>query len=806
MTPCGINITSVSGKPLFVSPNGCRSNVTVAGTVTTTGNPCPAVSVTISCQCGSTTCSMTGSVDANGVLTNASSGYLVNGQWQLVIMASCCCDAQVKVSASCPAYPGCDTKLLTNLSCDKCCPAVTAEVGYGPCDDKGQSNVTFTIHVDVPPGCPPVKAHLDFGDGSAPGASHSFSGSSSFTWSHPYSSGSYLAQLVIDGPDDCPSLGVPVKVNCPKTDCCPTVSTSLSYGECKDGHSTVTLTTTYHVPRGCPDAELQTNFGDNGPLGAPHSVSGSGTIVETRVYPTGSYVGHVLVNVPKGCAATPFNVVVECPSKNCCPTIATELKYGPCKEGQAPVTFHVSVTVPPGCPPVTVQMDFGDGTHSIPHSFASSGSFTETHSYPTGSYVALVNVVTPAGCHPQKVEVNVECTPPDCCPQISAEVKTGKCDGAGNAVVTVTVSVTPKPAPCPPAKVQIDFGGGDLSAVHTFSSPGSFTETRPYSAGPHPAQIIVLSPKGCHSTALDIFVHCPECCPDVSVTPCVPDCGDAPDRTVKFQVTVTPKPAPCPPKAVSFQMDFGDGDYGQPYTIPAGGGAFSYTETHTYTGADALQDNTAALTVSEPPECAGTYGSAVIPKCCTKKRANFCRHLFWWMSWAFVLAVLAFLSYLFGSLFSPPVSLIAFYILAGIGVLLLIAFLLHCPKCRCGWVWRLLWRVFFGAGLLYAINAACTIFHWQTVLIGALMILLAFFFLQQWRKKCCVTECNWLKEILFWFAFNILVLASLLLTTTLGSGCQFVLFTIWTIKVTILGVATFVAGLLGNYYLQKCTK
>jgi hypothetical protein len=813
MAPCGINITGVSGKPLYVSPTGCRSNITVSGTVTVAPGapPCPKVSVTITCVCGATTCTTTGSVDANGVLTNASGGHLVNGHWQLVMLASCCCDANVKIEASCPAYAGCTDSLTTLLPCDKCCPEIIIEVGQGPCDPTtGQAPVTFTVKLDLPAGCPPITAWMDYGDGSPVSLSHSFNPpSSTFGWTHNYSSGTWLAQVVIGAPNHCPSKGVPVTVTCPKTDCCPQISTNVSYGPCNaESRSQVTLITTYHVPAGCPDAVIRTDFGQ-GPLGPQHSITGSGTIMETCFYPSGSYLGNVLVTQPANCPSTPFKVEVACPPDGCCPQISVRTDNGPCKDGASLVTFTVNVTIPLGCPPVSLSIAY-DSTHSgAIHTLAASGSFTETYSYGTGTHLAIVNVLVPSGCSLQEVMVAVQCPPPpSCCPEIFTEVSYGECDGSGNAVVTLVTHVTPKPAPCPPAQVQIDYGGGIFGAVHTFSSAGSFTETQTYGAGPHALNVNVLPPLDCKPTQVNFFVPCTDCCPDVSVSPCIPDCEPGPDRTVDFQITVTPKGPPCPPKAISFQMDFGNGSHGQTVTIPAGGPAYTYTETRTYSGADALQDNNAALTVSQPPECAGTYGSVVIPKCCKPKRANLCATLFWLMSWAFTFAVLALLSYLFGSLFSPPVSLNAFYVLAGIGVLILIVFLLYCTKCLCGWVWRLLWRILFGAGLLYAIHAACTIFHWQTVLIGALMILLAFFFLQQWRKKCCVSECNWLKEIVLWFVLNIFALATFLLTSGVTTGCQFVLFTItiWylTIKITVLGVAAFAVTLLGAYYLKKC--
>lgn len=823
MAICGIAITGVSGQPQVVLPSGCRTIVTVSGTVTTPLNmaPCPAVMVTIKCQCGTSGCSATGGVDSNGALIGgALGGYLVNGQWQIVLQTSCCCDSQVDILASCPAYSNCQAGLTTFLHCNKCCPVITIEAGQGPCDDSGQSTVTFTVKLDFPAGCPPVTAYMDFGDGSAASATHSFTPpSSAFTWTHVYSSGTWLAQVVIAVPDDCPGKGKAITVNCPKADCCPELSMGFEQGECDaDGNAQVTLSIHYSVPDGCPPAEIQVDFG-HGPLGAVHTISGSGTIVETRLYPSGSYSGFILVHKPRGCPAYDFPVQVKCPT-NCCPTVSTNVEKGPCRNGALTATFFVNVAVPAGCPPVVVQLDFGDGSQGVQHSFAGSGSYTETHAYQTGNYSPSVDVIAPAACPSQPVPaIAVQCPLPDCCPEISTEVSYGECDGAGNAVVTIVTTVTPKPAPCPPAQVQVDFGGGDLGPVHTFSSPGSFTETRTFSAGPHSATVNVLTPAGCRPYQVNIFVPCRDCCPNVSVSPCIPDCGPDPDRTVEFQISVSPKGPPCPPKAVSFQMDFGDGSQGQSVTIPAGGAPYSYTETHTYSGADALQDNNASLTVSQPPECAGSYGSVVIPACCKKRRANLCRTLLLLMSWSFALALLFLLFWLLGGVapfmctncapFNLPASNLQyfFYGFAIAGVLLLIGYLLLCTKCLCGWVFRLLWRVLFGAGLLYAIHAGCGL-QWLSVLIGALLILLAFFFLRQWRAKCCVSECDYLQEILFWFGLNVLAFATFLLANGIGAGCQFVLFTIniwiFTLTFTVLAVAAIVFSLFGAYYLRKC--
>ena len=86
------------------------------------------------------------------------------------------------------------------------------------------------------------------------------------------------------------------------------------------------------------------------------------------------------------------------------------------------------------------------------------------------------------------------------------------------------------------------------------------------------------------------------------------------------------------------------------------------------------------------------------------------------------------------------------------------------------------------------------------MLIAVLLILLSLFFLWLWKLKCCVSKCNLLKEIVFWFGLNILFFATFLFTAGLSGGCQFILFR----NITVLAVVTLLFGLLGAYYLKKC--
>lgn len=510
-----------------------------------------------------------------------------------------------------------------------------------------------------------------------------------------------------------------------------------------------------------------------------------------------------------GKCADEQTIELPCPD-DCCVDVTVAPTFECREDGSCLVKFELSGYDQTTCAH-DFYLDFGAFGTSPHYAFANSGSFSieidQTFPNAAGQTItASVRDASHPDCPDQEFTFDLPDCTSVCCPKVTFKVGYGPCD-AGQSNVTFTVKLD-VPKGCPPVIAWIDFGDGSpVSASHSFSAPsGTFSWSHPYPTGGYQAQLVIGKPDNCLPTMMPVTVDCPktDCCPDVSVSPCIPDCGPDPDRIVKFQITVAPKPAPCPPKAISFQMDFGNGTKGDPVTIPAGGPAYTYTETCTYSGADALQDNTPALTVSQPPECAGTYGSVVIPKCCKKSRAKLCEKLLWLMSWAFTLAVLALLSWLFGSMFSPSISLKAFFALASVGVLILIIFLILCSKCLCGWVYRLLWRVFFGAGLLYAIHAACTIYHWQTVLIGVLLILLGFVFLWMWTVRCCVSECYWLKEIVFWFGLNILVFAGFLFANGFSGGCQFVLFTIGTHKFTVLGVATIVWALLGYHYLQKC--
>jgi hypothetical protein len=387
------------------------------------------------------------------------------------------------------------------------------------------------------------------------------------------------------------------------------------------------------------------------------------------------------------------------------------------------------------------------------------------------------------------------------------------------APVTFNVTVTPVTAAgCSPTQVQMDYGDGSPTLLFS----GSFTTQHSYSAGPHTAFVNVISPTGCKQLQIPFNVQCPPCCPSVSITPCIPDCDGNADRTVTFNITVTPAPAPCPPTPISFQMDFGDGTNGTSYTIP-GTSSYSYSETHTYTGSSALQTNTAALQLSQPSQCAGTYSPQTIPACCTKSRAAWCATLFWIMSFSFAFALLfALYAILPGPACAPCLLFTAvpgyytplyfFYLFAIVGVIGLILYLLFCRKCRCDWVYFLLWRVLFAAGLLYFIFAACSLGIFS-VLIGLVLMLIGILLLKKWQTDCCVTLCDLLKEAAWWLAL-IMAIATFLILHHISSGCVYTLFTIPIVvgfpphvisfTITTYDVALAASTWFVGYVLHKC--
>jgi hypothetical protein len=581
--------------------------------------------------------------------------------------------------------------------------------------------------------------------------------------------------------------------------CTITISSPFSGVSPASGGTNVTISGTIVVAPGTACSDLQVSIA----CGATIAGSGSATIDNqgnwTITLPTKCNCGDtatVYASCPSlGCSAS-ANGLIVCPPE-CCPKITTRADVGECDDvGRRQVCFPTTVDVPTGCN-VTVQWDFGDGHTGSSHTFpAGSHTFTDCHWYASGTYTPHLNVVFPQGCLSSSVTVNVP--PCDCCPKISKAVSVGECDSKGNRLVTFTITVNAKPPPCSEAQVHLDFGDNTTGAPHAFapSSSGSYTETHTYSPGLHTAYVIVDFPPGCRSVSIPFIVlPCPDCCPDVSVIPCIEDCDKHGNRIVTFTITVTAKPPPCPP--TQFEWDFGDGTPPSTYTIPPSG-SYSSTVTHTYSGSS---DHTASLNVIQPQGCPGW--SNLIPKCCTKKRTKWCNKLFLTMT---VSPALALVLLLLKSLCSVPVPTWVILALLGVFILaLLVYLLLGCPKCRCGWLYLLLWRVLFGVGILFAIFSGCCS-PWS-FLIGLGLMIPGIVFLLLWKKKCCVKFCRFLTEIVVWVGGTLIFLVGVILGIV-GNSCLLVLIsTGWPIQLfTFYLLVLIIWAWLLCYYVNNCTE
>jgi len=584
-------------------------------------------------------------------------------------------------------------------------------------------------------------------------------------------------------------------------------------------------------PAACPEIQVKADCNGatfSGTVNTSGVLSGSAISGSLVTSSTGGQNWQLVLQITCCCDTpkTPLTVTVSCPTlgcsetkqfpalpcqSDCCPHVSTLVTPGVCDgAGHMDMTFTVTATQASGCSPYQIQLDFGDGSQT----YTASSNFTVTHNYSSGTHTAYINTISPPGCPQIQVPVNVPCPPKGCCPTITTTVEYGKCHD-GKALVTFNVTVVPVAAAgCPSVQGQLDFGDG--SSPLSFSS--SFVAQHPYSGGPQTAFINITSPTGCPQIKIPLNVPCPPCCPNVSITPCIPDCDSSASRQVRFDITVTPAPPPCPALPISFQMDFGDGATGSLQTS-SGTSPYSYTEYHPYTGSAALSSNTAALQIIKPSQCAGSYAPQVIPACCKPKRAKWGAILFWTMSFAFAFALLFLLFALLPASMSCATCLPfttqpgytplnAFYFFAIIGVVALILYLLFCTKCRCGWLYLLLWRILSGAGLLYFIFAACSL-GIISVIIGLVLILLGYLLLQQWRKQCCVTWCHFLGEILLWFVY-LMSIASVLIANNIASGCVYTLFSItiltFTIKITTYDVAVAVLAWFVTYYKKHCGK
>ncbi len=461
-----------------------------------------------------------------------------------------------------------------------------------------------------------------------------------------------------------------------------------------------------------------------------------------------------------------------------------------CQNGKRTVTLQVSNNCPTT---INAQFDFGDGS-PLSAVLLAPGNNSVTHIYAPGTYTAVLHI---PGCPDIAVPFTVG---PCCCPAITTKVEVGECNDLGktNVCLTTTANV---PAGCK-ITLQWDFGDGQSGGSHAFSSASNtFTECHDYAPGSYTAQLNIVSPTGCKSSSVKINVPPCDCCPSISVDPCVEDCDADGNRFVTFTVAVSAKPAPCP--TVQVQMDFGDGSTGGTHTYPPGGSG-SYIETHTYSGSAALQDNTVALNVTQPQGCPGW--STVIPKCCKRKLVNCCAVLFAIMTGSLALALALLLLNLLCAVAVPPSVISA---LVGLFIVALVVYLLlKCPKCRCGWLFLLLWRVLFGVGILLAIFAGCAACSPWSFWIGLGLLILGIVFLLLWKKKCCVKPCAFLAEIVLWVGSMLLPLIAVIKGFAWAAACLYILFTIpfINLQVTFYLVVLILWGFLLAYFVKKCTK
>jgi len=499
--------------------------------------------------------------------------------------------------------------------------------------------------------------------------------------------------------------------------------------------------------------------------------------------------------------AVPFTVD---PCLCCDVQVSTPTVSANCNNGKRTVTFQILNKCPA---PINAQFDFNDGL-SIPVSLAPGITKTLTHVYGPGTYTAVLQLSAIPGCADVSTTFTV---PPCCCPQITTSVEVGQCDDFGNTKVCLT-GIVDVPTGCK-VTVQWDFGDGQKGGNHSFSAgSNTFTECHDYAPGSYQAQLNVGSPSGCKPSSIKVNVPPCDCCPSISVDPCIEDCDKHGNRLVTFVVHVTAKPAPCP--TVQVQMDFGDGTSGGLHTYPVSGSG-SYTETHIYSGSGAQQDNTASLNVLAPQGCPGW--SDIIRKCCKPKRIKTCKLLLLTAS-----VLLALSLYFLATSFCYPLctSLTGWCFalsptllqqislgLAVLGLIPLIIFLLLCRKCICGWILLLLWRILFFVGALYATFAKCCWGFWSLV-IGIALMSIALAILLKWKRDCCVKCCIFLGEILLWVGAVVLVAIAYFNSSLVWSQCVYVLFTftLWnfTITITFWQVLLFVWGLFGVYYWLTC--
>jgi len=325
----------------------------------------------------------------------------------------------------------------------------------------------------------------------------------------------------------------------------------------------------------------------------------------------------------------------------CCPTLTITPTIGECQDDETlPITFDVVGTIPdPNCGQYVLSLNFGDGNFSASHpidaSSSTSFSFSETHSYPGGSYTVSVQDWLHLDCPITSIELEVQdCEPEDrdCCPTVQkVDLEIGDCDDDCHREVTLTTVFDQFVAPCFPATLEwtiTDHSGDEVDNSNAFvtvgTAPDVYSTTLSASGSPYTATLNVIYPTRC--TPQSIQINIAECdvpakCPEnLTITHSVEGC-ERPDptqeckRRVRFVITADLFTG-CGPsqEGTLFKLDFGDGAPPIPLGSASSGPA-QFIVDHLYE-ADASGLTTATITVLEPNGCSESASTLInLPSC-----------------------------------------------------------------------------------------------------------------------------------------------------------------------------------------------
>lgn len=362
-----------------------------------------------------------------------------------------------------------------------------------------------------------------------------------------------------------------------------------------------------------------------------------------------------------------------------------------------------------GQPVVTVSVTCGGQTYNV------TATLQQNPQQPT-FYTFTAIVQTNCSCNsPVSVVVtnncpNYTCTTNFsgilcCCPTLSnLTSQVGNCDANGNRPVTLNATITIPQQSCLPVQVQWDFGDGNLGPIITYNSSGTFSLSinHTYSPGNYNAQLLILTPIGCPIQSISITVPpCPTtCCPVISTNVSIGDCNSNGDFVATFTTTITVNQG-CPSAVV--QWNYGDGNNGTAQSF--GQGTSTFTDTHTYNvNSSPPPPYTATLNVISPSGCPNSSVIINTPNtnacnCNTSFLSWLCPHLFGVMTFGLGLALICILLATCPGLSSIANGLFtAAAVFAVLAVVALVFYLIFCRNCvTCGWLFLLLWRIFFGA-------------------------------------------------------------------------------------------------------------